>query len=157
MGLLRGIELTLSYVVHALFRLVQLALALAVCGLYAVDIDRAIQAGMYIDGRWICALVITSLSAITALLYLIPCVSRLPMAFAWDATLFVLWMSLFALFGNVFIGVQTEGDRGAQRMKNAVWVDLANAILWLISSVGMLLYWRHNQQKRTSWTGRGKA
>ena len=44
-------------------------------------------------------------------------------------TLFILWIALFGLFGNMYIKEKAEGDSGVQRMKNAVWVDLVNALL----------------------------
>ncbi|PBP21785.1 hypothetical protein BUE80_DR007179 [Diplocarpon rosae] len=157
MGLFRGVELTLSYVAHSLFRFVQLVLALTVCGLYAGDLNRARRAGKDSDGRWVYAEVTASLAAVTALIYLVPCAVRLPMAFVGDAILCVLWIALFGLFGNMYIRERAEGDAGVQRMKNAVWVDLANAMLWLLSAVGMAIFWRRNQAQRTNWTGRARV
>jgi hypothetical protein len=69
------------------------------------------------------------LSAFFALLYLIPFMSRVPFAWVVDTTLFILWIALFGLFGNMYIKERAEGDSGVQRMKNAVWVDLVNALL----------------------------
>lgn len=45
--------------------------------------------------------VVASLSAFSALLYMIPFLVRVPMLFVWDTILFVLWIALFGLFGNV--------------------------------------------------------
>jgi hypothetical protein len=42
-------------------------------------------------------------------------------------------------------------------MKNAVWVDLVNALLWLISAVYMLVYWFRTRGERTTFTGRGRV
>jgi len=108
--------------------------------------------------------VTASLSAFTAVIYLIPFMSRVPFAFAWDLILFILWIALFGLFGNMYIKENAEGDSGVQRMKNAVWVDLVNALLWLISAVGMALYfWKHRNNKRDGlveglfrWLGTGR-
>jgi len=55
--------------------------------------------------------------------------SRVPFAWMVDTTLFILWIALFGLFGNMYIKEKAEGDNGVQRMKNAVWVDLVNALL----------------------------
>lgn len=53
MGVLRGCELTLGYIAHSVYRIVQLALALAVCGLYGVDLHRANREHKYSDGKWV--------------------------------------------------------------------------------------------------------
>lgn len=54
----------------------------------------------------------------------------------------------------MYIKENAEGDSGVKRMKNAVWVDLANALLWLISAVGMAMYWIKHRNNRTRFTGR---
>lgn len=89
-----------------------------------------------------------------AVLYLIPFVSRFPFAFVADTILFILWIALFGLFGNMYIKERAEGDSGVQRMKNAVWVDLVNALLWLISAIGMVIYFFKHRNNKTRWTGR---
>jgi len=95
-----------------------------------------------------------SLSAVTAILYMIPFMSRVPFAFVWDSILFILWIALFGVFGSMYIKENAEGDAGVQRMKNAVWVDLTNALLWLISAVGMCMYWIKHRNNRSQFTGR---
>ncbi|RDW62063.1 hypothetical protein BP6252_11496 [Coleophoma cylindrospora] len=154
MGLLNGIELTLSYILHSVFRFFQLVMALTVCGLYGVDLNKANKEGKYSDGKWVFAEVVASLAAFTAVLYMIPFFMRIPMLFVWDTILFILWIALFGLFGNMYIKEHAEADAGVQRMKNAVWVDLANALLWLISAVGMTIHWVKNRHDRTRFTGR---
>jgi hypothetical protein len=55
----------------------------------------------------------------------------------------------------MYIKEHAEGDGGVQRMKNAVWVDLVNALLWLISAVGMGVFWAQQRRGgRSRWTGR---
>jgi hypothetical protein len=98
--------------------------------------------------------VTASFSAITALLYLIPFFSRTPFIFIWDTILFILWIALFGLFGNMYIKEDAEGNAAVQRMKNAVWVDLVNVLLWLGSAVGMAFYWVKHRNNRTRFTGR---
>lgn len=101
--------------------------------------------------------VVASLSAFTALLYLIPFASRVPFAFVWDTILFCGWIALFGIFGNMYIKERAEGDAGIIRMKHAVWVDLTNALLWLISAVGMGIFWFRHRGNRSRWTGRAKV
>ena len=54
MGILQGVEMTLSYIAHSIFRLIQIILALTVCGLYGVDLNRADKERKYSDGKWVC-------------------------------------------------------------------------------------------------------
>jgi hypothetical protein len=54
MGLLNGVEMTLSYILHSVFRLIQIIMALAVCGLYGVDLNKADKEHKYSDGKWVC-------------------------------------------------------------------------------------------------------
>ncbi|TVY38431.1 hypothetical protein LOCC1_G006927 [Lachnellula occidentalis] len=154
MGLLGGIKMTFSYIAHSVFRFVQLVLALTVCGLYGVDLQAADKHHKYSDGKWVYAEITASLSAFTALLYLLPFISHIGLLFIWDTILFILWIALFGLFGNLYIHEHAEGDGGVQRMKNAVWVDLVNALLWLFSAVGMAVFWARSRGARTRWTGR---
>jgi len=98
--------------------------------------------------------VTAALSAFTALLYIIPFTVKIPLLFVWDTILFILWIALFGLFGSMFIKEHAEGNNGIKRMKNAVWVDLVNALLWLITAVGMIVYWFKHRNTRSVWTGR---
>ncbi|TVY59723.1 hypothetical protein LSUE1_G010118, partial [Lachnellula suecica] len=144
MGIFKGVEMSLSYIAHSILRFIQLVLALTVCGLYGVDLHAANKEHKYSDGKWVYAEITASLSALTALLYLIPLISRIGLLFIWDTILFILWIALFGLFGKMYIKENAEGDAGVQRMKNAVWVDLVNALLWLLSAVGMAVFWVQN-------------
>jgi hypothetical protein len=88
----------------------------------------------------------------------------------WDLFLFVLWITVFGLFGKVcspglpqlllfpltnwyaftlqlYINKDAEGDRDIQRMKDAVWVDLVNALTWLFLVIATACYWRKNRNR----------
>lgn len=39
-------------------------------------------------------------------------------------------------------------------MKNAVWVDLINMLLWLGSSIAVGIYWFKHRHNRSQFTGR---
>jgi len=146
--------LTASYIGHSVFRFIQLILALAVVGLYATDLNAANKQGKYSDGKWVYAVVTGSFSAVTAVVYMIPFIARIPFLFVWDTILFILWIALFGLFGNMYIKENPEGNNGIKRMKNAVWVDLVNALLWLISAIGMFFFWLKHTGRRSTFTGR---
>ena len=62
----------------------------------------------------------SSLAAVTALVYMVPLIVRVPFLFVWDFILFILWIALFGLFGSMFIKENPEGNGGIKRMKNAV-------------------------------------
>lgn len=54
----------------------------------------------------------------------------------------------------MYIGEDPEGVSGVQRMKNAVWVDLTSALLWLIAALTTFIYWWRHRDTRTRFTGR---
>ncbi|POS82499.1 hypothetical protein EPUL_006345 [Erysiphe pulchra] len=149
MGMSFNVELHLSYICHLIGRTIQLILALTVCGLYGVNISNHERW----QSRWLFAEVVAGLSAITALLYAIPIISRIPFVFVWDTILFLLWIAVFGVFGQMYINTDPQGDSSIQRMKNAVWIDLANAICWLISAIGMAIFW-HWRKRKSTYTGR---
>lgn len=97
-----------------------------------------------------------ALSALTCLVYFIPVIVRLGGIFmaGWDLILFILWIAVFGVFGNMFINEDAEGDGAIERMKNAVWVDLANALLWLIVAVATAGHWWKTRDPRSRFTGR---
>ena len=43
----------ISYILFSALHFFQFVLALVVCGLYGVDLDRARKAGVYSDGKWV--------------------------------------------------------------------------------------------------------
>lgn len=99
------------------------------------------------------------MSAVTCVLYFIPFVLRVAgvVAAVWDFILFILWIALFGVFGKMYIGEDAEGVKGVQRMKNAVWVDLTSALLWLIATLAAFGYWWRHRETRTRFTGRAKV
>lgn len=54
----------------------------------------------------------------------------------------------------MFIKENAEGDNDIKRMKRAVWVDLANALLWLIAALAAAGYWWKHRETRSQFTGR---
>jgi hypothetical protein len=56
----------------------------------------------------------------------------------------------------MYIRANPQGDSGIQRMKNAVWVDLTNLILWLISAILVAGYWWRIRRAKTTYTGRAR-
>ncbi|RYP71497.1 hypothetical protein DL771_004752 [Monosporascus sp. 5C6A] len=148
--------MTISYILFSILHFFQFVLAVTVIGLYAVDLNHAHEEGKYADGKWVYAVVVGVLAAVTSLLYLIPFILKFAAVPAWSFVLFVLWIALFGLFGSMYIREDPEGNDGVQRMKNAVWVDLANALLWLIGTVASATYWWSHRERHSRFTGRAR-
>lgn len=55
---------------------------------------------------------------------------------------------------QMYIGEDPEGEDAIKRMKDAVWVDLAGALLWLIATVASFGYWWKHRDSRSQFTGR---
>jgi hypothetical protein len=65
--------------------------------------------------------------------------------------------SVRGLTVQMYIHENPEGDTGIQRMKNAVWVDLTNAVLWLVSAFAVGVCWYRVKRSRTMFTGRAQV
>ncbi|KAI0912201.1 hypothetical protein F4824DRAFT_359144 [Ustulina deusta] len=150
------VDMTASSMLFASLHFFQFVLALAVIGLYGTDLDRADREEAYSDGKWVYAIVVASLSAATAILFLIPSVRRFPVAPVWSTILFGLWIALFGLFAKMYLHEDPEGNGDTQRMKNALWVDLANSILWVIGALAGAIYWVSYRRRNSRFTGRAK-
>ncbi|KAF1943311.1 hypothetical protein EJ02DRAFT_141557 [Clathrospora elynae] len=146
-------NLSVSSILRLLLRLFQFVLGLTVIGLYAVDLDRARKAHVYVDSKWVWAVVCGTLGALVSLLFMLPLIK------AWfffyvDAFVFLCYLIAFGIFGRMFIPENPEGNKGIIRMKHAVWVLLTNVFLWLGTAVaGAVVFWR-SRKARTSLTGR---
>ncbi|KAK3311522.1 uncharacterized protein B0T15DRAFT_78855 [Chaetomium strumarium] len=146
-----------AYLFFTLLHFFQFALAITVCALYGINLDRARKAGAHADGRWVYAEVVGGLSALTAILYCIPFILRFALVWAWNLILFILWIALFGVFGRLYIHEDAGGNGDVQRMKNAVWVVLTSAILWLIGVLAHFIYWWGHRERRSRFTSRAKV
>ncbi|PYH98713.1 hypothetical protein BO71DRAFT_416148 [Aspergillus ellipticus CBS 707.79] len=121
----------------------QLIFGLTVLGLYGKDVHHAHANNESADPRWAYALVTGMMGSGTALFYLVllgwvmkkrtPLAARarwnLPL-FVWEAVLCVFWLTLFGIFGEMYIGDHADSSK-VTRMRHAVWVDLVNMGLWV--------------------------
>jgi len=146
-----------SYLGFTLLHIILFILAIPVCALYGIDLDRARKAGVYADGKWVYAEVVGGLSALTAAVYCIPFVLRLSHVWIWNLALFILWIALFGVFGSMYINENPEGNADIQRMKNAVWLVLVNALLWLVNTIAAFVYWWRHRERVTRFTGRARV
>ncbi|KAK3677058.1 hypothetical protein LTR78_003263 [Recurvomyces mirabilis] len=144
--------------VRLVLRFFQFILALTVAGLYGTDLHHAHQQNKYTDGKWVFAEIVAGLAAVTVLVYGVPFFKSY-WAFGWDWVMFALWTALFGLFGRIYIPAHpTPKQGGIHRMKNAVWVDLVNMLLWLVTaSYATVIFLRNRGSGRTLHTGRAKV
>ncbi|TPX11927.1 uncharacterized protein E0L32_007425 [Thyridium curvatum] len=125
----------------------QFLFALVVIGFYGhrVDVDRRTE-GARQSPEWIYGVFVGGASCVAALLLalagplsIISSRLRTYRMFAADLTLFLLWIVVFGIFGGIFLRrTDKEGDyKGASTstQRHVVWLDLVNALLWLVSGV----------------------
>ncbi|KAI8625719.1 hypothetical protein F5Y19DRAFT_241865 [Xylariaceae sp. FL1651] len=132
------------YIYETWLRLVgrglQLIFALVVLGIYGSRVSSDHNAGNSQAVQWVFAVIVASLAAITSILFAIPQpFVKTARLFAWDFTLFVLWIAVFGTFAVIFLRIPEddahkwyEGTR-VSTMRHTVWVDLVNAVFWLLT------------------------
>ncbi|CAK4033807.1 uncharacterized protein RCC_10895 [Lecanosticta acicola] len=139
-------------------RFLQFIFAITVAGLYGVDLARAHKDGAGSDSHWVYAEVVAGLSAVTCLVYGLLFFLPSEILFGWDWLLFILWTALFGLFGDIYIRAHpTPEQHGQWRMKHAVWIDLVNMLLWLITALYATFIFFRSRSNRTLHTGRAKV
>ncbi|KAG6361458.1 hypothetical protein INS49_009685 [Diaporthe citri] len=124
----------------------QFVLGLVIVGLYGHRVDKQHRAeGTSPSPEWVFGLVVAGLSCVTAVAFAVAAPfgavsNRFKTArlFSWDLTLFLLWIVVFGIFAGIFLHRDNDDSyKGSSTAveKGAVWVDLVNAILWLVSGV----------------------
>ncbi|KYK56983.1 uncharacterized protein DCS_03990 [Drechmeria coniospora] len=110
-------------------------------------------------GYFVYAVVVGVLSTVTCVVYFLPFVIRSFgfVAAVWSGLLFILWIAVFGVFASLFIHADSDGDSAIRRMRSAVWVDLVNALLWLISALSIFGYWWKHRESRSQFTGRAQV
>lgn len=174
---------TTCRVLYGILHLAQFVLAVVVIGLYGDDVARSEHKGNDIDGRWVCglrtlkqlahdapnylftdysralqiyAVVVGSLSAVTAIVFLIPAISRFIAVPIWSFAIFVLWVAVFGVFGRLSWSANPDDNIDLQRIRIAVWLDLVNVILWLLGTVMLGVEYWTSHPRSTRFTGRAK-
>lgn len=156
-------------IANSTLRFCQFAFALAVAGLYGVDLQHASEKNVYMDSKWVFAEVVAALGAATYAAYLLIwcCVRRIARPaltsyysmhfplFLWEILMCLIWVVLFGIFGNMYLSEDPEGDSGIVRMKHAVWVDLVNWLLWMATMVWSGLRWWQGRIKKNKGEGAG--
>ncbi|KAF0329637.1 hypothetical protein GQ607_003205 [Colletotrichum asianum] len=142
---------TFEVVPRLVCRGLQFLFALIACGFYGNRVQADDKADNGSSPEWILAITVAGTAAVSSVLFVLATpLSAIPFigsrvklfktyrAFAWDLFLFIMWIVVFGIFAGIFLKRSSEDKyKGASTtaMKTAVWVDLVNAILWLISGV----------------------
>lgn len=67
----------------------------------------------------------------------------------------ILWTAVFGAFAKIFIKLPNpEGNGDISRLKNAVWVDLINMLLWFVTAVLGVIFLFNYRGKKSLHTGR---
>lgn len=129
-------------------RLLQFVMGITVIGLYATDLAAASKANKYLDSKWVFAVVVGTLSALSAVALTFV---RAWFFFAVDGLIAFFYLVLFGMFGKMYISEDAEGNKGITRMKHAVWIDLVNLLLWIASAVyGGVMFWKSRKGSRSA-------
>lgn len=127
----------------------QFVLGLVVVGIYGERVRKGREDAADASAAWVFGLVVAVAACLTALVFAATApfgaVSRrfkTHRLFGWDLTLFVLWITAFGVFAQLFLHRGDDDDdddayKGASTavQKGAMWLDLTNSLLWLVSGV----------------------
>lgn len=116
----------------------QFLLGIVIAGIYG---DRV--SGGPSSPAWVYGLAVAGVSCATAVAFAVAAPFGAVSArckthrlFAWDLALFVLWVVAFGVFAGIFLHRDSEDPyKGSSTAveKAAMWIDLVNAVLWLVS------------------------
>lgn len=137
--------------VPRVLRILQFIFAILVAGLYGVDLAHFTKVNAHADAEWIYAEFVAAVSAIICVIFSF----MTSIHVAWsilDAAIFVLWSAQVGVFGSIFYPTLWPGYIGSTisvtRMRAAVWIDLVNMVLWLLTSV-LRIAWRIHARKHS--------
>ncbi|OAR01711.1 hypothetical protein LLEC1_03260 [Akanthomyces lecanii] len=157
--MLSRLNMSKGYLAFAVVHFLLFVLGLAIIGLYATDVQRWRETHQHVQSKWVFAIIVGSLSSITCIAYLVPFVFHALgfIAPIWNLVLFILHITLFGVFAKLFLHANTSRNGAVMRMKNAIWVDLTAALLWLLVTLGSAGYWWKHRDVRTRFTGRARV
>ncbi|CAI7605541.1 unnamed protein product [Penicillium glandicola] len=172
----KGAKLTFMF--FSALRFLQFVFGLTVIGLYGKDVHYDHTSKDTWNSKWVYALVTAFLATMTAAVHLIlpflmrkangPRPALLLPQFLWEFVVTVLWLTLFGIFGKMYIGVHassssssskrdttsTLGDASKiNRMRHAVWIDIINLAFWIMTASWVLLRWVKSRRSAASEVG----
>ncbi|ROW13559.1 hypothetical protein VPNG_04410 [Cytospora leucostoma] len=115
----------------------QFLLGIVIVGIYGNRVSDGLSP------EWVYGLAVAGISCVTAVAFAIAApfgaVSKkfkTHRLFTWDLAIFVLWIVAFGIFAGIFLHRDSKNSyKGSSTIveKAAMWIDLVNAILWLVS------------------------
>lgn len=123
---------------RAALRTLQFVLAVTVAALYGVDLAHATKTNTHARSEWVYAEFVAAVAAITCTVHCFVTVVHVAWS-TWDGVLFVLWLAQVGVFGSMYVSDQPAGYEefatSITRMRVAVWINLINMLLWLMTFV----------------------
>ncbi|ROW08381.1 hypothetical protein VMCG_03097 [Cytospora schulzeri] len=115
----------------------QFVLGIVIVGIYGNRVSDGLSP------EWAYGVVVAGLASVTAVVFAIAApfgaVSnrcKTHRLFTWDLTIFILWIVAFGIFAAIFLHRDSDNPyKGSSTIveKAAMWIDLINAVLWLVS------------------------
>ncbi|KAJ5947376.1 hypothetical protein N7466_000391 [Penicillium verhagenii] len=161
----------------SILRFLQFVFGLTVIGLYGRDVHHDHKEDDTYHPKWVFALVVGFLATSTAGFHMVlpflmkrVNMSRTPNPklylpqFVWEAALCIIWLVVFGIFGEMYIGVYASTSSSTSttttssskrstsstaawdaakitRMRHAVWIDLVNLLMWVFTASWVLVRW----------------
>ncbi|KAK5091980.1 hypothetical protein LTR70_006135 [Exophiala xenobiotica] len=108
---------------HMVYRFLQIIMACVVIGYYASDLNAARKVHKYADSKWVFAVVVGCMAAVTALIFAVISIfsqyRTIAMLFAWEWILVILWAAMTGLFESMYDKEKVEMQPGVRAMKTA--------------------------------------
>lgn len=125
------------------FRFLQFVLGLTIFGIYCADLVAAAAKHEAPNSMWLLATTLGCLSAVTAILYLLPCFHSY--LFFWlDWIIVILHAGVIGVFGKAYIAHEKPTQNPKKftvlgpnfgRQRSAAYIDCISGILWLATAV----------------------
>ncbi|KAF8476195.1 hypothetical protein BDZ91DRAFT_210124 [Kalaharituber pfeilii] len=138
-----------SLIGRSLWRILQATSAIATIVIWGGDVHAAQKAGRGIHSDWIFSLVISCMSLVVALVWLMPFIKSHRLFFV-DVFFAVMWLIVFGIWARNYVPRDCRDNHDCQQLKYSIWFSLAALLLWLSSAI--YGFWRfHKERKGGSW------
>ncbi|KAF8460293.1 hypothetical protein BDZ91DRAFT_766412 [Kalaharituber pfeilii] len=138
-----------SLIGQTLWRTLQCTCAIATIVIWGGDVHTAQKAGHGIHSDWIFSLVISCMSLVVALIWLVPFIKPHRLFFV-DVFFALMWLIAFGIWASNYVPRNCHNNYDCQQLKYSVWFSLAALLLWLLSAVYGAWHF-HKERKGGSW------
>jgi hypothetical protein len=124
-------------------RFLQFVLGVTIFGIYCADMVAASSHNAIPNGAWLLATTVGGLSAVTAIIFCIPCVFSY-LLFWWDWIIVILHSGVIGVFSKAYIAHKKESENNDEfklygpdfgRQKAAAILDCISGCLWLGTAI----------------------